>query len=65
MIVQARVRTPEQRSRKLIREERTIMDLHMAIKKEEFRLRLKSQTEFDEGYEKVDEKQPHDCWVSY
>ena len=63
MIVQARVRTPEQRSRKLIREERTIMDLQMAIKKEEFRLMLKTKTEFDEGYEKVDEKPSHGCWL--
>jgi len=33
----AKTRTPEQVSKKMINEERTIMDLELAIKKEQFR----------------------------
>jgi len=32
-----KIRTPEQKSRKMLKEETTIIDLEMAIKKEKFR----------------------------
>jgi hypothetical protein len=44
----AKTRTPEQVSKKMINEERTIMDLELAIKKEQFRNTLMKKTEFDE-----------------
>jgi len=34
----SKIRTPEQKSRKMLKEETTIIDLEMAIKKEEFRM---------------------------
>jgi len=40
----SKIRTPEQRSRKLLNEERTIIDLQLAIKKEQFQNYLKSKT---------------------
>ncbi len=33
-----RIRTPEQKSRKMLKEETTIIDLEMAIKKEQYRM---------------------------
>ena len=56
------IRTPEQRMKKMINEERTIVDLQMAIKKEQFRNYLAIRPEFYERYEIVDTPQ-HDCWV--
>ena len=42
-----KIRTPQQVSKKMINEERTIMDLELAIKKEKFRNTLMKKTEFD------------------
>ena len=62
----SKIRTPEQRSKKMINEEMTIMNLQMAIKKEEFKKNLKTKPVFRETYMKVDVKDrpPHDCWLS-
>jgi hypothetical protein len=65
-----KTRTPEQVSKKMINEERTIMDLELAIKKEQFRNTLIDKTEFGEEYTKVTETTPHEldmsavCWCS-
>jgi len=40
----SKIRTREQISRKMLNEERTIMDLQLAIKKEQFQNYLKSRT---------------------
>ncbi len=50
----------------MINEEMTIMNLQMAIKKEEFKKNLKTKPVFREAYVKVDVKDPppHDCWLS-
>ena len=42
------MRTPEQKSRKMLKEERMIIHLEMAIKKEEFRDKQKTKLEFHE-----------------
>jgi len=34
----SKIRTPEQKSRKMLKEETTIIDLEMAIKKEQYRM---------------------------
>jgi hypothetical protein len=62
VIDRVKIRTPEQRTKKMLNEERTVIDLQLAIKKEQFRNYLNTRPEFHEGYEKVD-KSPHDCWV--
>jgi hypothetical protein len=65
-----KIRTPEQRSKKMINEERTIMDLELAIKKEQFRNNFKKTPDFDEGYVKVTDQIPHEidmaleCWCT-
>ena len=66
MAGRSKIRTPEQRSKKKINEEMTILNLQMAIKKEEFKKNLKTKPVFNEGYMKVDvkDRQPHDCWLS-
>jgi len=68
LAVRSKIRTPEQRSKKMINEEMTIMNLQMAIKKEEFKKNLKTKPGFHEGYMKVDvkvkDRPPHDCWLS-
>ncbi len=56
------IRTPEQRMKKMIKEERTVIDLQMAIKKEQFRNYLITRPEFHERYGKSDTPE-HDCWV--
>ena len=43
-----RMRTPEQRSRKMLKEENTILNLEMAIKKEQFRKTQKTKQGFYE-----------------
>lgn len=48
MLDTSKIRTPEQRSRKMLREERIIMNLEMAIKKEEFRDTQKPKPVFHE-----------------
>jgi len=40
----SKIRTPEQISKKMLNEERTIIDLQLAIKKEQFQNYLKSRT---------------------
>ena len=66
----AKTRTPDQVSKKMINEERTIMDLELAIKKEQFRNTLIDKTEFDEEYTNVTDTTPHEldmsavCWCS-
>jgi len=66
----AKTRTPEQVSKKMINEERTIMDLELAIKKEQFRNTLIEKPEFDEGCTKVTDTASHKpdmyslCWRS-
>ncbi|MHA7647209.1 hypothetical protein [Nitrosopumilus sp. S4] len=57
-----RVRTPEQKARKRINEERTIIDLQMAIQKERFRNYLKTLPEFHDGVKRKNRKD-HDCWL--
>jgi len=42
------MRTPEQKSRKMLNEEMTIMGLEMAIKKEQFRIAQKPKLVFHE-----------------
>jgi len=66
MIGRSKIRTPEQRAKKMINEERTIMNLQLAIKKEELKNNPKTNARFHEGYIKVDIKvsPPHDCWLS-
>jgi len=46
----------------MLNEERTIIDLQLAIKKEQFRNYMNTRPEFHEGYEKID-KPLHDCWM--
>jgi hypothetical protein len=63
-------RTPQQVSKKMINEERLIIDLELAIKKEQFRNILIEKYDFDEGYTKVTDTTPHEidmsavCWGS-
>ena len=70
MMFTTKTRTPDQVSKKMINEERTIMDLELAIKKEQFRNTVIEKTEFDEGYTKVTDTTPHEldvsttCWCS-
>ena len=65
-----KTRTPEQVSKKMINEERTIMDLELAIKKEQFRNTLIEKYDFDEGYTKVTDTASHEldmsavCWCT-
>jgi hypothetical protein len=65
-----KTRTPQQVSKKMINEERTIMDLELAIKKEQFRNTLIEKTEFDEGYTKVTDTASYEldmsavCWYT-
>ena len=42
------MRTPEQKSRKMLKEERMIIHLEMALKKEEFRDKQKREPQFRE-----------------
>ena len=44
----SKIRTPEQRSRKMLKEENTILNLEMAIKKEQFRKTQKPKPVFFE-----------------
>jgi len=44
----SKIRTPEQRSRKMLKEENTILNLEMAIKKEQFRKTQKPKPVFYE-----------------
>jgi len=70
MIGMFKMRTPEQISKKMINEERTIMDLELAIKKEQFRNDFKKTPEFDESYVKITNQVPHEldtsleCWCA-
>ena len=59
----SKMRTPEQRLKKMLNEERTIINLQLAIKKEQFQTFQKTRPEFREMHDKV-YTSPHDCWVS-
>ena len=48
MSAQLKVRTPEQKVRKMLKEEETIMGLELAIKKEQYRKSQKRKPEFRE-----------------
>jgi len=50
----SKIRTPEQKSRKMLKEETTIIDLEMAIKKEKFRKTQKRKPVFDHEVPTVD-----------
>ena len=43
MLDMSKIRTPEQKSRKMLKEENTILNLELAIKKEQFRMTQKTQ----------------------
>ena len=45
----SKIRTPEQKSRKMLKEETTILDLEMAIKKEQFKKTRKRKPEYVEA----------------
>ena len=68
MIGILKTRTQEQISKKMINEERSIIDLELAIKKEEFRNYLKNTPDFNDAYAKVAETTSHEldmsavCW---
>jgi len=66
MIGRTKIRTPEQKLRKMLKEENTILNLELAIKKEELKNNPNTNARFHEGYFKVDIKvtPPHDCWLS-
>ena len=49
MLDTSKIRTPEQKSRKMLKEERVIMNLEMAIKKEQFRGTQKPKPGFYEA----------------
>ena len=48
MSIQSKTRTPEQKLRKMLKEEEIIMGLELAIKKEQFRKSQKRKPEFRE-----------------
>ena len=54
MIGRSKIRTPEQRSKKMLNEESTIMNLELAVKKEEFKKNAKTEPLLHEEYNKVD-----------
>ncbi|MEK0336447.1 MAG: hypothetical protein QQN65_00115 [Nitrosopumilus sp.] len=43
MLDMSKIRTPEQKSRKMLKEENTILNLELAIKKEQFRMTQKTK----------------------
>jgi len=43
----SKIRTPEQKSRKMLKEENTIMDLELAVKKELFKMTKKTKPKFN------------------
>ena len=43
MLDMSKMRTPEQKSRKMLKEENTILNLELAIKKEQFRMTQKTK----------------------
>ena len=61
MMGRSKIRTPEQRSKKKLKEEWIIIDLELAVKKEEFKKNLKTKPRVHEGYIK---DRSHDCWLS-
>ena len=48
MLVRPKIRTPEQKLRKMLKEENTILNLELAIKKEQFRKTQNTQLGFYE-----------------
>jgi len=57
----SKIRSPEQRTKKMLNEERTILNLHLAIKREMFKNNLKIKPAFPESYIKVTDIESHDC----
>jgi len=60
----SKTRTQEQILKMMINEERTIIDLELAIKKEQFRNFIKGTPDFNDGYAKVTNTMPHELDVS-
>ena len=52
----SKMRTPEQKSKKMLKEEMTLLDLEMAIKKEQFR-KTQSKPEFNELPKEIQNQQ--------
>ena len=56
MPMNSRMRTPEQKSRKMLKEENTILDLELAIKKELYKMNQKTKLALIE--ESTEDKDP-------
>ena len=52
----SKMRTPEQKSKKMLKEEMTLLDLEMAIKKEQFRM-TQSKPKFNELPKEIQSQQ--------
>ena len=48
----SKIRTPEQKSRKMLKEEKIIIDLELAIKKEQFKKTPKTKPRFTFSYKR-------------
>ena len=48
----SKIRTPEQKSRKMLKEEKTIMDLELAVKKEQFKKTPKTKPRLNFSYKR-------------
>ena len=48
----SKIRTPEQKSRKMLKEEKTIMDLELAVKKEQFKKTTKTKPRLNFSYKR-------------
>ena len=48
----SKIRTPEQKSRKMLKEEKIIIDLELAIKKEQFKKTPKTKPRFNFSHER-------------
>ena len=44
MLDNSKIRTPEERSKKMLKEEKTVIDLELAVKKEEFKKTPKEES---------------------
>jgi len=48
----SKIRTPEQKSKKMLKEEKIIMDLELAVKKELFKMTRKTKPKFNFIYKR-------------
>jgi len=48
----SKIRTPEQKSRKMLKEEKTIIDLELAVKKEQFTKTTKTKPRLNFSYKR-------------